>query len=126
MAAGCPHLLLILICSAETEKVLKCSSFFSDRKYIVGLIWRYLPASLDQDWCGKQVPVSVWVLLLCFEEEDAHVLQTLESLGHIQLENQTVYVWSPRAGECSVSCGRGEIFQCCREMLVTCSPELSA
>ncbi|KAJ7395915.1 hypothetical protein BTVI_149977 [Pitangus sulphuratus] len=32
----------------------------------------------------------------------------LESLGHIPRENRTVYVWSPVAGECSVSCGRGK------------------
>ncbi|RMB93373.1 hypothetical protein DUI87_30068 [Hirundo rustica rustica] len=46
--------------------------------------------------------------LLSSEEEDAHFLQPLESLGHVQLENRTVYVWSPVAGECSVSCGRGK------------------
>lgn len=64
--------------------------------------------------------------MLCSEEEDAHLLQPLESLGHIQLENRTVYVWSPVAGECSVSCGRGEAFLCCREMLLGCRCEFSA
>lgn len=108
------------------EKVLKCASVFSDSKYLVGLIWKYPLPSLDRDQCGKQVPMSVWVFLLCSEEEDAHLLQTSESLGHIQLENQTVYVWTPVAGECSVSCGRGEILQCCREMLLGCRCELSA
>ncbi|XP_051492754.1 A disintegrin and metalloproteinase with thrombospondin motifs 13 isoform X2 [Apus apus] len=55
------------------------------------------------------VPCVVNVCPLGWEkEEDANLLQTSESLGHIQLENQTVYVWSPQAGECSVSCGRGE------------------
>lgn len=108
------------------EKVLKCASFFSDSRYVVGFFWRYPPASLDWDWCGKEVPVSVWVFLLCSEEEDAHLPQTLESLGHIHLENRTEYVWSPLIGECSVSCGRGEIFQCCREMLLGCRCELTA
>ncbi|XP_050175941.1 A disintegrin and metalloproteinase with thrombospondin motifs 13 isoform X1 [Myiozetetes cayanensis] len=55
------------------------------------------------------VPCVVNVCPLGWDkEEDAHVLQPLESLGHIPLENRTVYVWSPVAGECSVSCGRGK------------------
>lgn len=66
------------------------------------------------------------VFLLCSEEEDAHLLQPPESLGHVQLENRTVYVWSPVAGECSVSCGRGEAFLCCREVLFGCRCEFSA
>lgn len=66
----------------------------------------------------------VWFFLLCSEEEDTHLLQIPESLGHIQLENQTVYVWSPLAGECSVSCGGGEIFLCCRKMLLGCMCQL--
>ncbi|POI27930.1 hypothetical protein CIB84_008320 [Bambusicola thoracicus] len=57
---------------------------------------------------GKQVSVSAWFFLLCSEEEDTDLLQTPELPGHIQLENQSVYVWSPLAGECSVSCGRGK------------------
>lgn len=52
------------------------------------------------------------------------LLRTLELPGHIQLENQSVYVWSPLAGECSVSCGRGEIPQCCKKMLPGCMCEL--
>ncbi|XP_026715926.1 A disintegrin and metalloproteinase with thrombospondin motifs 13 isoform X1 [Athene cunicularia] len=55
------------------------------------------------------VPCVVNVCPLGWDKvEDAHLLQTLESLGHIQPENRTVYVWSPLAGECSVSCGRGK------------------
>ncbi|KAF2978949.1 hypothetical protein EK904_014492, partial [Melospiza melodia maxima] len=55
------------------------------------------------------VPCVVNVCPLGWDkEEDAHLLQPLEPLGHVQLENQTVYVWSPVAGECSVSCGRGK------------------
>lgn len=52
------------------------------------------------------------------------LFQAAESPGHIQLENQSVYVWSPLAGECSVSCGGGEILQCCKEMLPGCTCEL--
>ncbi|XP_030317277.1 A disintegrin and metalloproteinase with thrombospondin motifs 13 isoform X4 [Calypte anna] len=54
------------------------------------------------------VPCVVNVCPLGWDKEDSHSLQTSESLGQIQLENQTLYVWSPLAGECSVSCGRGE------------------
>ncbi|XP_056361451.1 A disintegrin and metalloproteinase with thrombospondin motifs 13 isoform X1 [Oenanthe melanoleuca] len=54
------------------------------------------------------VPCVVNVCPLGWDkEEDAHLPQPLESLGHVQQQNQTVYVWSPVAGECSVSCGRG-------------------
>ncbi|XP_033923530.1 A disintegrin and metalloproteinase with thrombospondin motifs 13 isoform X6 [Melopsittacus undulatus] len=74
-----------------------------------------LETVVDDSLCpGEEKPLSIvpCVVNVCplgwDKEEDAHVLQTLESLGHIQLENQTVYVWSPLAGECSVSCGRGE------------------
>ncbi|XP_062496955.1 A disintegrin and metalloproteinase with thrombospondin motifs 13 isoform X1 [Pezoporus occidentalis] len=74
-----------------------------------------LETVVDDSLCpAEEKPLSIvpCVVNVCplgwGKEEDAHVLQTLESLGHIQLENQTVYVWSPLAGECSVSCGRGK------------------
>ncbi|KAM4647633.1 A disintegrin and metalloproteinase with thrombospondin motifs 13 isoform 4-T4 [Amazona ochrocephala] len=74
-----------------------------------------LETVVDDSLCpAEEKPLSIvpCVVNVCpsgwDKEEDAHVLQTLESLGHIQLENQTVYVWSPLAGECSVSCGRGK------------------
>ncbi|XP_065552177.1 A disintegrin and metalloproteinase with thrombospondin motifs 13 isoform X5 [Lathamus discolor] len=73
-----------------------------------------LETVVDDSLCpAEEKPLSIvpCVVNVCplgwDKEEDAHLLQTLESLGHIQLENQTVYVWSPLAGECSVSCGRG-------------------
>ncbi|XP_037256435.1 A disintegrin and metalloproteinase with thrombospondin motifs 13 isoform X4 [Falco rusticolus] len=70
---------------------------------------------VDDSLCpAEEKPLSVvpCVVNVCplgwDKEEDAQLLQTSESLGHIQLENRTVYVWSPLAGECSVSCGRGK------------------
>ncbi|XP_051663787.1 A disintegrin and metalloproteinase with thrombospondin motifs 13 isoform X2 [Manacus candei] len=74
-----------------------------------------LEAVVDDSLCPAEekplslVPCVVNVCPLGWDkEEDAHVLQPLESLGHIPLENRTVYVWSPVVGECSVSCGRGK------------------
>ncbi|XP_035197564.1 A disintegrin and metalloproteinase with thrombospondin motifs 13 isoform X1 [Oxyura jamaicensis] len=74
-----------------------------------------LETVVDDSLCpAEEKPLSVvpCVVNVCplgwDKEEDTHLLQTPESFGHIQLENQTVYVWSPLAGECSVSCGRGE------------------
>ncbi|XP_055670315.1 A disintegrin and metalloproteinase with thrombospondin motifs 13 isoform X4 [Falco peregrinus] len=70
---------------------------------------------VDDSLCpAEEKPLSIvpCVVNVCplgwDKEEDAQLLQTSESLGHIQLENRTVYVWSPLAGECSVSCGRGK------------------
>lgn len=79
------------------------------------------PAFIRSEPLGKQVSVSAWFFLLCSEEEDVDLLQPAESPGHIQLENQSVYVWSPLAGECSVSCGRGEILQWCKKTLPGCT-----
>ncbi|KAM6243679.1 A disintegrin and metalloproteinase with thrombospondin motifs 13 isoform 3-T3 [Porphyrio hochstetteri] len=74
-----------------------------------------LETVVDDSLCPaeeKPLPVVPCVVNVCplgwDKEEDTHLLQTLESLGHTQLENQTVYVWTPLAGECSVSCGRGK------------------
>ncbi|KAM9370808.1 A disintegrin and metalloproteinase with thrombospondin motifs 13 [Phaethornis superciliosus] len=74
-----------------------------------------LETVVDDSLCpAEEKPLSIvpCVVNVCpfgwDKEEDSHLLQTSESLGQIQLENQTLYVWSPLAGECSVSCGRGE------------------
>ncbi|XP_071430225.1 A disintegrin and metalloproteinase with thrombospondin motifs 13 isoform X3 [Pithys albifrons albifrons] len=74
-----------------------------------------LETVVDDSLCpAEEKPLSVvpCVVKVCplgwDKEEDAHLLQPLESRGHIPSENRTVYVWSPVAGECSVSCGRGK------------------
>ncbi|XP_075572822.1 A disintegrin and metalloproteinase with thrombospondin motifs 13 [Pelecanus crispus] len=74
-----------------------------------------LETVVDDSLClAEEKPLSVvpCVVNVCplgwDKDEGAHLLQTSESLAHIQLENRTVYVWSPLAGECSVSCGRGK------------------
>ncbi|XP_062446969.1 A disintegrin and metalloproteinase with thrombospondin motifs 13 isoform X2 [Rhea pennata] len=74
-----------------------------------------LETVVDDSLCAAEekplsiVPCVVNVCPLGWDkEEDANLLQTSESFGHIQRENQPVYVWSPLAGECSVSCGKGK------------------
>ncbi|XP_068771177.1 A disintegrin and metalloproteinase with thrombospondin motifs 13 isoform X1 [Struthio camelus] len=74
-----------------------------------------LETVVDDSLCpAEEKPLSIvpCVVNVCplgwDKEEDTRLLQTFESFGHIQLENKPVYVWSPLAGECSVSCGKGK------------------
>ncbi|XP_064027480.1 A disintegrin and metalloproteinase with thrombospondin motifs 13 isoform X3 [Pogoniulus pusillus] len=73
-----------------------------------------LEAAVDDSLCPAEekplstVPCVVSVCPLGWDKEDAHLPQTPETPGQIQLENRTLFVWSPLAGECSVSCGRGQ------------------
>ncbi|XP_052524595.1 A disintegrin and metalloproteinase with thrombospondin motifs 13 isoform X3 [Tympanuchus pallidicinctus] len=89
--------------SGVAQQNLTCVQFHNGSETVV-----------DDSLCSAQekplsvVPCVVNVCPLGWDKEDMDLFQAAESPGRIQLENQSVYVWSPLAGECSVSCGGGQ------------------
>uniref|UniRef100_A0A7M4EJ42 ADAM metallopeptidase with thrombospondin type 1 motif 13 n=1 Tax=Crocodylus porosus TaxID=8502 RepID=A0A7M4EJ42_CROPO len=58
------------------------------------------------------LPVTCWGLLPCLKQEDTHSQAALVPAEIIQKADRSVHVWSPLAGDCSVTCGGGETQRC--------------